>query len=424
MKRFLFILFYFLLSVLSKAGTIIVSKNGMIKTLAIAIKLAKRGDLIILKEGVYNNTCDTIDKSVTIRGEGKTILDGNQVGNILVVTANNVKISEIVLKNSAGSHVLDYAGIKLLNVHNCEIFKVKIYNSFFSLHCLQCVNCHIHNNYIQSNATNESFSGNGIHMWNCDSMYVANNTILEQRDGIYLEFTNNSLIINNSCSFNIRYGLHFMFSNNDSYIDNSFFNNGSGVAVMFSHKIFMKKNSFFDNWGATGYGLLLKEITDSYLEGNILKNNTTGIDLEGANRIKMSFNQFNDNGYGMRILGDCSGDTLYRNDFTDNSFDVCTNTNSSGKNNVLSGNYWDRYNGYDLNRDSVGDIPYRPVSLFSMMVENNPNSSVLIGSFIVNLLDAVEKILPSFIPESLIDNTPRMFPNCKIPMQNERYCQD
>lgn len=424
MKNRLILLSYLIFSNSIYASNIIVSKYGEIKNLEAAINLANDGDLIIIKNGVYINTCVTIDKSVEIKGEGYPVLDGNHVGTVIEITANNVKISGVIVKNSAASYFIDYAGIKLLSVHHCEISGIKMYDNFFSFHCLHCVNCYIHDNYIQSNFTKESYSGNGVHMWTCDSMYVANNTIVQQRDGIYLEFTRNSVIINNSCSYNLRYGLHFMFSNNDSYIGNTFFNNGSGVAVMYSHHILMKKNSFHDNWSTSSYGLLLKEITDSRLEANIFEYNTTGINLEGANRINISYNQFSDNGYAIRILGDCNGDTIHRNDFTDNSFDVCTNTNTSGKNNVLEGNYWDRYNGYDLNRDSVGDVPYRPVSLFSMMVESNPNSSILLGSFIVNILDAIEKIMPSFIPESLIDNIPRMHPNCRTSQYNERNYPD
>jgi len=37
--------------------------------------------------------------------------------------------------------------------------------------------------------------------------------------------------------------------------------------------------------------------------------------------------------------------------------------------NTFNHNYWDKYDGYDLNKDRTGDVPYRPVSLFSMIAE-------------------------------------------------------
>lgn len=73
-----------------------------------------------------------------------------------------------------------------------------------------------------------------------------------------------------------------MFSNNDTYITNTFRNNGAGVAVMYTHGVKMFNNLFEENWGDAAYGLLLKEISDSHIEGNIFTKNTSGIYMEGT----------------------------------------------------------------------------------------------------------------------------------------------
>jgi len=70
--------------------------------------------------------------------------------------------------------------------------------------------------------------------------------------------------------------------------------------------------------------------------------------------------------------------------------------------------YWDKYEGYDLNRDGIGDVPYRPVSLYSMIVEKNPPAMILFRSFIAALMDKTEKIIPSITPENLKDDHPVM----------------
>ena len=44
-------------------------------------------------------------------------------------------------------------------------------------------------------------------------------------------------------------------------------------------------------------------------------------------------------------------------------------TNGSLVLNTFKNNYWDKYEGYDLNKDKIGDIPYRPVSMYSMIIE-------------------------------------------------------
>jgi nitrous oxidase accessory protein len=76
--------------------------------------------------------------------------------------------------------------------------------------------------------------------------------------------------------------------------------------------------------------------------------------------------------------------------------------------NTFDSTYWDKYEGYDLNRDGIGDVPFRPVSLYAVVVERMPFCLVLLRSFMVYLLDKAEKIMPSLTPEQLHDVKPLM----------------
>jgi nitrous oxidase accessory protein len=76
--------------------------------------------------------------------------------------------------------------------------------------------------------------------------------------------------------------------------------------------------------------------------------------------------------------------------------------------NKFYSNYWDRYEGYDLDKNGFGDVPYHPLSMYSMVVEQNPNSVILLRSFMVSLLDKAEKAIPSITPEQLVDEKPLM----------------
>jgi nitrous oxidase accessory protein len=235
-------------------------------------------------------------------------------------------------------------------------------------------------------------------------MHIQNNTSKGFRDGIYFEFVTNSVISNNLSERNIRYGLHFMFSHNNTYISNTFKNNGAGVAVMFTHGVKMLNNVFENNWGAASYGLLLKEISDSHIKGNKFLEITSGVYMEGTSRIMLVKNIFKKNGYAMKIMASCADNKIHSNNFSGNSFDV--GTNGSISLNEFKNNYWDKYEGYDLNRDGIGDVPYHPVSLYSMIVEQNPPAMMLFRSFIVTLLDKTEKIIPAITPENLKDQYP------------------
>ena len=119
-------------------------------------------------------------------------------------------------------------------------------------------------------------------------------------------------------------------------------------------------------------------------------------------------NVFRDNGWGLKIQASSMDVELTNNNFLGNTFDVATN--GSLVLNKFNNNYWDKYEGYDLNKDKIGDVPYRPVSMYSMIIEKYPPAMLLFHSLITTLLDRSEKVIPSLTPESLKDNSPLMQP--------------
>jgi nitrous oxidase accessory protein len=78
--------------------------------------------------------------------------------------------------------------------------------------------------------------------------------------------------------------------------------------------------------------------------------------------------------------------------------------------NSFDGNYWSEYTGYDLNKDGVGDVPFRPVKLFSYVATQVPESIIMIRSLFVYLIDFSEKVSPVFTPDDLMDVKPFMNP--------------
>ena len=85
-------------------------------------------------------------------------------------------------------------------------------------------------------------------------------------------------------------------------------------------------------------------------------------------------------------------------------------TNSRSNYSRFSGNYWDRYRGYDPDRDGTGDVPHAPVRLFALVVAQSPPTLILLRSLLVDLLDVAERIIPSLTPETLVDERPLMRP--------------
>lgn len=371
-----------------------------------ALKAADPGDSIFVHEGLYKEGNITIDKPLSLIGIGWPQIDGEKKYEILSIKADHVLVTGFKIQHSGYASLDDPGGIKVYDSRHVRIQGNEIEDTFFGVYLQYSQHCTVRDNHIISFGTEEQQIGNGIHCWKSDSLLIIGNTITGHRDGIYFEFVTGSVIWRNYSYKNIRYGLHFMFSNDDAYITNLFRENGAGVAVMFTKNVKMFNNTFEDNWGDASYGMLLKEISDSYLFNNRFIGNTTGIFMEGTNRIRVEKNVFVNNGWGMKIQANCVENVITANNFLSNTFDV--STNGSLVLNQFAGNFWDKYEGYDLNKDHVGDVPFRPLSLFSVIVEQNPPAMLLFRSFIVTLLDRSEKIIPTLTPDNFIDESPAM----------------
>lgn len=409
MRNFLYIL---LLSCftgfLASAKTIKVGKTRNVTSIQKAIDLACNGDTILVDLGIYKEKNIVIQKEITLSGINYPILDGENKYAILSIKTRNATVKGFRLQHTGRSEIRDLGAIMIYDSYNVKALNNILDDTNFGIYVQNSKRCTIKDNVITAYGKDEVQSGNGIHCWRSDSLVIIGNKIKGHRDGLYFEFVKNSLIWRNVSTQNVRYGIHFMFSNHNSYVSNIFERNEAGVAVMYSNHIHMYNNHFLHNWGDAAYGILLKDITDSDISGNHFTKNTVGLHMEGCSRIKLYKNSFSRNGWAVKIQASCDNNDFNRNNFIGNTFDI--GTNGSLVLNTFTGNYWDKYEGYDLLKDNVGDVPYHPVSMYSMIIDSNPAALMLFRSLIVSLLDRTEKILPGVTPENLKDNKPLMRP--------------
>lgn len=373
------------------------------------LRKASPHDTVYVPEGEYKLPAEIrIQKPLTLLARGKVVLEAPEDQGIFRVEADSVSICGFTLRGVGRSYTEDLAAIWVNGGHHFRLENNRILNSFFAIFCTRAEKGVIANNTIIGNAVDEHSSANAIHLWYCDSVTITGNEVAHHRDGIYLEFTDHSVITGNRSRNNLRYGLHFMFSNKDRYTDNVFRENGAGVAVMFSDSIVMIGNQFLENWGGAAYGLLLKEIYDGVIRDNLFEHNTTGILAEGSVRVLYRANEFRDNGWALRLRGSSMDNEFTRNNFIGNSFDVATDRGRSA--NRFHHNFYQAYDGYDLDRDGIGDVPHRPVSIFSYLVSEHEASIVLLRSSFVKMLEAAERLAPAVTPELLTDEFPLMNP--------------
>jgi len=404
MKNLTVFLLTILMVNISISQTIEVCENCPINTLKKAIGVAKSFDTIVVKKGTYKEHDILVNKPLTIIGKDYPIIDGELKGEIITVISDHVTVDGLFIVNVGTSYTEDYAAIRVKQSKHFVIKNLVLEKLFFGIYIEKSNFGKVFHNKVIGNAVEEYNSGNGIQLWYSNHIEIEHNYVEHVRDGIYLEFSDDCVIKNNVSALNIRYSLHFMFSNDDLYQDNTFENNGAGVAVMFSKKIKMYNNIFKENWGTASYGLLLKEINDSEIVGNTFEENTIGINIEGSNRIIYKHNDFKNNGWAIKVKGACYTNTFTENNFLYNSFDIAYN--SKINDNVFDRNYWSSYTGYDLDKDGVGDVPYRPVKLFSYIVNRTPETIILMRSMFIDIIDFSEKVSPVFTPDNLLDNNP------------------
>ena len=378
----------------------------IISSIKEGVKVSQPGDTLWIKNGTYKEFNIFIDKPLTVIGINFPIIDGEDQGEVIRIVSDSVTVDGLFIVNVGTSYTTDFAAIRVVKSKHFVIRNVVLERLFFGIFLEKSSYGKVYHNKIIGDAENEYNSGNGIHLWHCNHIEIERNIVQGVRDGIYLEFSDFITVDENISRGNLRYGLHFMFSNNDKYSNNEFEDNGAGVAVMFSKHITMNNNLFKDNWGTASFGLLLKEINDLEIENNVFEDNTIAISVEGANRVNYTGNKFISNGWAIKVKGACYANLFTDNQFLNNSFDI--SYNSKINDNLFEGNYWSSYAGYDLDKDGIGDVPFRPVKLFSYIVNQTPEGIVLLRSLFIDIIDFSEKVSPVFTPDDLVDKAPLM----------------
>ncbi|MES2123618.1 MAG: nitrous oxide reductase family maturation protein NosD [Gemmatimonadota bacterium] len=385
----------------------VVAPDGRYRTIAAAIAATPVGGTVVVRAGRYREPTIVIDRPLTLTGEPGALLDGEMVRALIIIAADDVTIQGMRFTATGGSFREDRAAVRVEDARRCRLLHNWFDDTFFAVYLATTVDCEVAGNQIRGRpGKGETASGNGIHSWSSRGARIHDNTITGHRDGIYLEFNRDAEVRNNQSIGNFRYGLHFMYSDSSRYINNTFASNGGGVAVMYTKVVTMTGNTFADNGGPTSYGLLLKEIADAHLSGNLFRRNTTGLFADGADRLIATGNRFEENGWGVRLFGSTDGASFVANSFRRNSFDVAVN--GQGTSASFSGNWWEGYHGWDLDRDGRGDVAYHPVRLFAVLVEHAQPALLLQRSLFVRLLDAAERVLPVLTPVNVIDHHPLM----------------
>lgn len=387
----------------NQTADIVVCSDCDVTTIAEAIQLAKDGDRIEVRGGVFPGGL-TIDTSIELIGVDDPVIDGDGAGTLVLVTAPDVTIDGFTLRNTGSSHDKEDSAI-LVDAPGATVVNNRIENALFGIYLRQAPNSVIRNNSVTALPVDVAMRGDGIRVWYSDNVTIDGNTATDGRD-IILWYSNDALVTNNSFDRN-RYGMHLMFSDRATIEENSFDSNTIGLYVMYSRDVRIVSNSLSNNVGATGGGLGMKDVDGALVEGNRFVNNQTGIQIDTSPREPNIEHYFIGNVIAFNDIGVALQPAVKNNTFIDNAFiDNTEHVSVLGRGELKgiswaedgTGNYWSDYAGYDANGDGIGDLPYVSQQLFESLLSDHPELRLFAYSPASMAIDFAAKAFPSFRP--------------------------
>ncbi len=350
-----------------------------------------------------------IDKPISIDGSGKVTLDAGGKGSVIVVKSDGVTLQGLRLINSGESHNDIDAGVQVRG--NFNVIKDNIIeNSLFGIDLQQSDHNIVRRNQISSRDLPLGQRGDAVRLWYSFHNKITDNDIRDSRDTVVWYSANN--VIARNTARDSRYSLHFMYSRYNLVEENRYFNNTVGIFLMYSDEVIIRSNKIAHAAGPTGVGIGFKETSGVRVSNNEILYCATGLYIDVSPFQPDTTNLFEGNliaynGTGIRFLNDWTGNELIDNRFADNLSQVVVSGGNTANRNLWRGNYWSDYQGFDEDRDHVGDSPYELYAYADRLWKDVPYAQFFKGSPVLEVLDFLERLAPFSEPDLLVrDMTP------------------
>ncbi|ASM38094.1 MAG: nitrous oxide reductase family maturation protein NosD [Campylobacter sputorum] len=380
-----------------------------------AIDSANSGDIIELGNGLYKGSI-MINKPLSIIGVGKNVvIDGGGNGSVISVNSPYVKIQNLIIQNSGNLATNIDSAINVKESHNLDISSNIIRDTLFGISFEKTNESKIYNNQISSKNVPMAVMGDSIRLWYSHSNDIYDNNISNSRDMVLWYSSGNNILRNHGK--NCRYSLHFMYSGENLVEDNIFENNIVGIFFMFSEGSIVRNNTIRNSIGSFGVGIGMKDTSDFKLYNNKVVYNARGFYLDQSPFQPGKINYYEGNEILYNTVGIQLHATQHKSVFKNNIFkgnmEIVFNDTPESKINLneWNGNYFDEYDGLDLNKDGYGDIPYSHYVYADKLWQSNPNLRFFYGSSVISILNLLAKLAPFSQPELLLtDDKPKMEP--------------
>ncbi len=359
------------------------------------VDITPEGGTLRPMPGTYGGPV-VIRKKITIEGNHGVTIDGEGQGTVMSVLNDDVVVRGLKLVNSGQSHDQTSAGI-LVNADNVLIEDNRLENVLFGIHLRQTNDSIIRNNHITSIKTPErSLRGEGIRIWYSSENLIENNEMIDVRDMVIANSSDNRIIGNHIRGSRI--GMEFIFSPGNLVQNNIIDGSDTGIVVVYSHDLEIKGNRLSRLRKLTGFGISIKGSASVLLEHNEVVYCAIGFvanaPIHPENVFTLQNNHFAYNDIAIFFYGEKGGHKMLDNRFENNFTDVVVSASSSALKNNWKGNYWDNYQGFDTDNDGYGDHPYRLLSHSDRIWMDRPSTRFFRGSPLLDVIDFIERLAP------------------------------
>lgn len=399
-----------LLGLLAGSGVLEVGNPGGYPTIGAALEAAQPGDTVRVHAGIYREHL-VISKPVVLQGEAGAVVDGDETGIVLHVSAPAV-ISGLVIRGSGANQAEEHAGVLVESADGVVIENNVLEDVLFGIYVKESDRPVIRGNRIEGKDLPVPLRGDGIRLWYSHGGLIESNAVTRSRD-VVIWFSDGTRAVGNRVTAS-RYGLHYMYSDHNEFRDNEFVANHVGAFLMYSKDITFRDNVFADARGVTGRGLGFKDTDSVRAGGNVIVRNTIGVSIDNSptttgvvNRFVGNVIAFND--VGVQLLPSVRSNEFRDNDFLGNIVPVAVTGAGNALKNRWSANYWSDYAGFDRNADGLGDSPFVYQRLSDDLLAKHEELRVFSMGLAAVSLDALSRALPLLTPEPiLIDSFPRI----------------
>jgi len=377
-----------------------------------AIDAAAPGAVLLLQPGDYRGPF-VVTKPLHLWGPATAVLRAD-AGTSVRVLGNDVLLEGFTVVGGGQRFDLMDGGVHLQG-EDITLRSVTVRDTLFGILAERCQRVHLlGNTVIGTGLEAMGLRGDGIRLWETSDSEVRDNVVTDSRDVVVWYSSRNHLSGNRVTR--CRYGTHFMYSHENLVEDSRLVGNEVGIFVMYSHDILMRRNLLAKSGGSAGIGIGLKESGNLTIEDNWLLANTTGIyidtaplDPEHHNRYARNVVRFSESAVALHA-------NVKRSEFVDNQFgDNGAVVKVGGQGDAMTcdfaGNFYDTYQGYDLDGDGRGDVPFEFRRLSTQLEGRYPELALLHGAPAMWMVDIVGEVMPLFAPRQLLhDASPRLRP--------------